>query len=99
EVGVFFEMWTAGLLEYDCLKGIDWQWLSMDGSMTKAPLGGEKDGEKPHRSRQTRSQAERLGRSYGCSRRHRGGRRQPQRHEDGRRDTGQHSYRTAGANI
>ncbi len=34
------------------MKGIDWSWLSMDGCMTKAPLGGEKDGQKPHRSRQ-----------------------------------------------
>ena len=44
---VFYEMWKAGLLEYDCLKGIGWDWLSMDGSMTKAPLGGEKTGKNP----------------------------------------------------
>ena len=27
--GVFLELWKAGLLEYDELKGIDW--LSIDG--------------------------------------------------------------------
>ncbi|MBP3957813.1 IS5 family transposase [Gemmata sp. G18] len=45
--GVFLKLWTAGLLEYDQLKGIDWSWLSMDGCMTKAPLGGKKDGPNP----------------------------------------------------
>lgn len=65
--GVFFEMWKAGLLEYDYLKGIDWKWLSMDGCMTKAPLGGEKDREKPHRSRQERGQAQRPGGRVRCA--------------------------------
>src|SRR5688572_1329109 len=40
--GVFLKLWKAGLLEYDCLHGLDWSWLSMDGCMTKAPLGGGK---------------------------------------------------------
>jgi hypothetical protein len=26
----------------DELKGIDWKWQSMDGAMTKSPLGGKK---------------------------------------------------------
>lgn len=46
EAGVFEKLWKLGLLEYDKLKGIDWKWLSMDGAMTKAPLGGEKNGRK-----------------------------------------------------
>ena len=54
--GVFQKLWHLALEEYDELVGIDWQWQSLDGAMTKAPLGGEKDGEKPHRSRQTRRQ-------------------------------------------
>jgi len=29
------------------LKGIQWDWQSVDGAMTKAPLGGEKNREKP----------------------------------------------------
>ena len=62
QAGVFGELWKAGLLEYDCAKGIDWSWLSMDGCMTKAPLGGEKDGQKPHRSRQEGGQAQPAGR-------------------------------------
>jgi transposase len=44
EAGVFLKLWQVGLSEYDALKGIDWEWLSMDGAMTKAPLGGEKGG-------------------------------------------------------
>ncbi len=47
--GVFERLWQAGLLEYDVLKGIDWQWQSMDGAMTKAPLGGRGHGTQPHR--------------------------------------------------
>ncbi len=56
--GVFEQLWIQGLLAYDELKGIDWSWLSMDGAMTKAPLGGEKHRQEPHRPRQTRRQAQ-----------------------------------------
>lgn len=52
--GVFLQFWQKGLLEYDDLHGIDWKWQSMDGAMTKAPLGGEKNGRKPDRSGQKR---------------------------------------------
>jgi len=45
--GVFLKLWEAGLLEYDFFEGIDWSFLSMDGCMTKAPLGGEKTGKSP----------------------------------------------------
>jgi transposase len=83
QAGVFLKFWEAGLLEYDFFEGIDWRWLSMDGCMTKAPLGGEKDGQKPHRPGQEGGQAQpaggRPGRAAGP-----GGRgRQPQRHEAG----------------
>jgi putative transposase len=37
--GVFERLWVAGLGEFDDLVGIDWEWLSMDGVMTKAPFG------------------------------------------------------------
>jgi transposase len=56
ESGVFEELWRLALLVYDDLKGIDWKWQSMDGAMTKSPLGGEKNRAKPDRSWQTRSQ-------------------------------------------
>jgi len=49
EAGVFLEFWKRGLLRYDKIKGIDWSWLSMDGAMTKAPLGGKKNRSKPRR--------------------------------------------------
>ena len=39
---VFQNMWREGLLEYDQIKGIDWEWQAIDGSLTKAPLGGKK---------------------------------------------------------
>lgn len=55
--GVFAEMWRQGLLEYDDLKGIDWTWLSVDGAMTKAPLGGEKGGSESDRSSEVRREA------------------------------------------
>lgn len=40
--GVFRQLWKASLLEYDELQGIEWNWQSVDGAMTKSPLGGEK---------------------------------------------------------
>jgi hypothetical protein len=39
------------LKRYDQRRGIGWNWQSVDGSMTKAPLGGEKNRQKPDRSR------------------------------------------------
>lgn len=47
QAGVFRAMWEAGLMAFDEVEGIDWAWLSMDGCMTKAPLGGEKTGKNP----------------------------------------------------
>ena len=57
KAGVFLKFWQAGLQEYDALKGLDWSWLSMDGAMTKAPLGGEKNRGQSHRPGKARSQA------------------------------------------
>ena len=56
-LGVFEKLWQRALEEYDELKGIDWRWQSLDGAMTKAPLGGEKNREKPDRSWQAGRQA------------------------------------------
>jgi len=44
---VFQRLWTQGLLDYDGLKGIEWEWQAMDGAMTKAPLGKEQTGPDP----------------------------------------------------
>ena len=46
KAGIFKKFWREGLLEYNNLKGIDWSWLSMDGAITKSPLGGKKNGRK-----------------------------------------------------
>lgn len=62
KAGFFLDLWQAGLMEYDFLKGIDWAWLSMDGCMTKAPLGGEKDRPEPHGQGEVGRQAQRAGR-------------------------------------
>lgn len=40
--GLFAAMWRAGVLSYDELKGLDWEWQAADGAMTKAPLGGKR---------------------------------------------------------
>lgn len=47
-------LWRQGLLEYDQRRGIPWRWLSLDGAMTKTPLGRRKKWSKPDRSRQVR---------------------------------------------
>lgn len=65
--GVFEKLWQLSLQEYEELKGLDWSWLAMDGAMTKAPLGGGKNREKPHRSGQTGHQAERADRGRWCA--------------------------------
>jgi transposase len=41
--GVFWKLWQQGLLEYDEMAGIKWDWQSIDGAITKAPLGGKKN--------------------------------------------------------
>ena len=95
--GVFQALWEAGLMAYDDLRGLDWTWLAMDGCMTKAPPGGEKDREKPHRPRQARRQAQPAGRGGRHPRRPGRRGRQPQRHEAGPRGAGEHPRRAARA--
>ena len=41
--GVFRRLWKVCLQEYDRRRGIAWKWQSLDGAMTKSPLGGEKN--------------------------------------------------------
>jgi transposase len=47
EAGVFLEFWRRGLLAYDEQKGIEWEWLALDGALGKAPLGGAATGPNP----------------------------------------------------
>ena len=58
DADVFLKLWYAGVEQFDELQGIDWDWMSMDGAITKAPLGGEKDGAESDRPRQRRRQAQ-----------------------------------------
>ena len=69
DAGLFQEFWQMGLLHYDGLHGLDWSWLSMDGAMTKAPLGGEKNRPQPYGQRERRNQTQRVDRSarHPCS--------------------------------
>src|SRR5437868_14597938 len=63
EAGVFEKAWVRSLRDYDACVGIDWRWLSMDGALSKAPLGGEKNRPQSNRSGQGRQQAEPADRS------------------------------------
>jgi transposase len=47
EAGFFRRMWQEGLLTYDELSGIGWEWQSVDGCMVKAPLAREAVGRNP----------------------------------------------------
>lgn len=58
EAGVFQLIWALALDDYDQAKGLGWEWQSMDGAMTKAPLGGEKNRSQSNRPSQTRRQAQ-----------------------------------------
>ena len=76
EADVFVALWEQGLGDYDALQGIAWEWLAMDGAITKAPLGGEKGRQEPHGPRQERHQAQRSHRRPWRAHRAGGGRRE-----------------------
>ena len=62
QTGVFESLFHRGLKRYDELIGLDWSFLSLDGAMTKAPLGGEKNRSEPHGPRKKRHQTKPSGR-------------------------------------
>src|SRR5512135_343681 len=39
--GFFQALWQAGLHDYDELRGIQWEWQSVDGAMRHPPLSAE----------------------------------------------------------
>ena len=45
--GFFQKLWHAGLMEYDEMEGIAWEWQSADGTQGKAPLALEAVGPNP----------------------------------------------------
>lgn len=95
--GVFRQLREAALHEYDDEIGIEWEWQSLDGSMTEAPLGGKKDGQEPHGSGRDRPQAvpadRRPGRAGGSG----GGRGEPPGQEARRVHPGEHPGRASRA--
>jgi transposase len=63
QAGVFQEFWQLGLLYCESLEKLDWSWLAMDGAMSKAPLGGEKNRSKSYGPWEGRNKAQRADRS------------------------------------
>lgn len=47
EAGFFLTLWQEGLLAYDQMRGLGWEWQSVDGCMVKAPLAREAGGKNP----------------------------------------------------
>ena len=45
--GVFENLWSLGLAEYDEMEGIAWRWQSIDGAMMKAPMAQQSVGPNP----------------------------------------------------
>jgi transposase len=50
--GVFEQLWAASLELLEYLNTLDLEWQALDGTMVKAPLGGEKNGSQPNGPRQ-----------------------------------------------
>lgn len=94
ETGVFLRLWQSGLEVYDELKGLKWDWQSMDGAMTKAPLGGGKNRAQPYGSSQIRHQAKSSGRGQRRADRPGRGRGERQRLQAGAGHVGKYSRET-----
>lgn len=69
QAGVFARLWEVALQDYEDLIGLDFDWVSLDGSLHKAPLGGKKNRAQPLRPQQAWGQAQPIGRSAGDARR------------------------------
>lgn len=79
QAGVFLKLWQMGLIEYDRRRKLGWRWQALDGTTTKAPLGGEKKRPQSHRPGQTWGQTQRLDRGAWPAHRLGHRRRQPTR--------------------
>ncbi len=58
DTGFFEALWRAGLAQYDEMGGLQWEWQCLDGSVHKAPLGGEATGPNPWDRGKKRGQAQ-----------------------------------------
>ena len=47
QAGVFARLWNEALHDYEDLIGLDFDWMALDGSLHKAPLGEKKTGPNP----------------------------------------------------
>jgi transposase len=47
QAGFFRCLWQQGLMKYDDLAGIDWEWQSIDGCKVESPLGQDAVGPNP----------------------------------------------------
>lgn len=88
--GVFDKAWKASLDVYDEFVGLDWSWLSIDGAMSKAPLGGEKNGAESDRPRQGRNETQRAHGSVRDTGRARRRRSEPRGLQDGASNDREH---------
>ena len=77
QAGFFVRLWEAALHDYDEMQGLNWEWLALDGAMTKAPLGGEKKRPQSNRQSKKRRQTQRADRGGGHSTGAGSGRSQP----------------------
>jgi transposase len=60
--GFFAQIWRAGLVEYDEMEGIAWEWQAADGCLIKAPLARESVGPNPTDRGKKRKQTSPAGR-------------------------------------
>jgi transposase len=98
QAGVFAEFWRQGLFAYEELKGIEWEWLSCDGLLGKAPLGGEATGPNPT-DRAKRGEALASLRRQGRPARSRARRRERQRLQAPSLDAREHADRPPGRHL
>ena len=61
-IGVFAKIWAVLVEACDDLGAVEWKWQAADGALGKARFGGEKDGQKPDRSREVGHEEKRSGR-------------------------------------
>ncbi len=67
QAGVFLTLWQAGLEQFEETRGIDWDWLSMAGAMTKArALAGKKPALIPRIEARVESNAACSRKDMGC---------------------------------
>ena len=77
EAGFFRRMWEEGLIAYDLVKGLGWEWQSVDGCMVKAPLARESVVNNPTDRGKKRDETEPGGRRTRITGRYRAGRGEP----------------------